>query len=129
HGEEQLRNGHSAVEAAYRESINPVEVVIGEYDPTRSSEQNRLYWALMTQIERRAADDDGVQHPKEWWHYKLRVELGYADGTIEIKTGGIRVEIPYPKSTTKMGKREFSEYYTKVEAWAAEREIYLEDAA
>ena len=42
-----------------------------------------------------------------------------------LKAGGITVEVPYPKSTTQMGKREFSHLYEMVEQWAAKREIFL----
>lgn len=117
-----------AVTDAFNDRERLYEVSIAEHDPKRSSQQNRLYWVLMHQIAATATDDDGKHHAAEWWHYKLRVELGFADGTIKLKAGGITVEVPYPKSTTRMGKREFSQLYERVEQWAAKREIYLEAA-
>ena len=113
---------------AFNDRERLYEVTVQEHDPKRSSQQNRLYWALMHQIAAVATDDDGKQHPAEWWHFKLRCDLGFVDGTIELQAGSIKVEVPYPKSTTQMGKREFSQLYERVEQWAAMREIYLEAA-
>ena len=113
---------------AFNDRERLYEVNIAEHDPKRSGQQNRLYWTLMHRIAAQATDDEGRKHLAEWWHYKLRAELGFVDGTIQLKAGGISVEVPYPKSTTQMGKREFSQLYERVEIWAAKREIYLEAA-
>ena len=126
HGDTQMHSCTECLSRVYADKDKLYEVIVREHDPKRSGEQNRLYWALMQEISRHAKDDDGKQHSAEWWAYKLRVDLGYSDGTIELQAGKMRVEVPYPKSTTKMGIREFSELYSRIETWAAEREIYLQ---
>lgn len=128
HGDANLAACQDCLARVYADRERLYEVVIAEHDPKRSSEQNRLYWALLGEIAKQVPDENGKLHTPEWWAYKLRVELGYSDGTIELQAGTMRVEVPYPKSTTKMGKAEFSALYSKIEHWAAMRDVYLDAA-
>jgi hypothetical protein len=93
----------------------------GRAEP-RSTEANKRLWALYQLI----ADNvkpAGKEFSRETWHYYFKgLFLGCTD--IPLPNGRIRTE---PNSTRELDKRAFNDYMAQVEAWAAERNVYLEE--
>jgi len=84
---------------------------------TRSQEQNRRYWALLSDIAA-SAWVDGKQFDKDVWHEEFRQRfLPRIDGP----SGS------YPVSTTSLTVKAFAHYMGQVEAFAA-TELALEIA-
>ena len=90
------------------------EVVIREHHKGRTTEQNARLWALLQLVADNIHDDRGAMHGREFWGYKLRCEWGYVVGTCQMKVGGVMVDAPMPKSSTKMDTAEMSEYQEKI---------------
>ncbi len=101
----------------------PLRVTIGPHEESRRAKQNARYWALLTRIAQGMPSHmDGAYHTPEVWHefHKkqfLGVEGVEIDGTLTHVT----------KSTRKLKVKEFNDYMTQVEAWAAEHEIWLDN--
>ena len=97
----------------------PYQVTISRYQPQRSVQQNRRYWALVGKIAHGMAEysDGEYFHPETWHAWLVTRFLGVNPGPEETT---------FPKSTSKLGVQEFSDYMTEVEAWAAENGIFLE---
>ena len=103
----------------------PVYVVeINEYKPTRSIEQNRLMWKILSMIENIISDDRGQNHSREWWHFYLRNEFGFTTDTMNIDG----VDIPWPQSSTKFTVSQMADYITQLEAFAAHRGVFVDAA-
>ena len=96
------------------------------YAKVRSNAQNAMLWLLLTRIAEFIPDEDGVPHSKEAWHHKLKVEFGYVDDTMPMKIDGMTVDVPVPKTSTRMTTKEFSEYFEQVEVFAAEHGVFLD---
>ena len=77
--------------------------------PTRSDDQNRLYWAELGKL----ADKHG-HTPSLWHEYFKKQFLG--EHTVLIRDEVIWVSA----STAKLSKAEFSDYVEQVFAWVAE---------
>ena len=78
----------------------------------RTSPQNRRYWGrgVLSQIAEQAQVDGQRFSPEAWHELAKRKFLG----VIELPDGSI-----VGKSSTSLTTSEFSEFCTKVEAWAA----------
>ena len=89
---------------------------------TRSSEANRRLWAIYHLIAERI-------HPKrqaysaDQWHlfFKSRF-LGCVD--VKMPNGETFI---IPNSTATLDTAQFNDYMTRVEVWANEKSVYLED--
>jgi NinB protein len=98
-------------------SAHPMVVHLSTEAATRSQEQNRRYWALLSDIAA-SAWVDGKRFDKDTWHEEFRQRfLPRIDGP----SGS------YPVSTTTLTVREFAHYMGQVEAYAA-TELALEIA-
>jgi hypothetical protein len=87
---------------------------------TRSSEQNRRYWSLISEISEKLRPQ-GIQHSTEVWHTYMRQRyLGSKD---VVLPNGKTLLIPI--STTGLPVDEFNAYMMEVEVWAAEHGVYL----
>jgi len=90
----------------------PLAVTVHEHKAKRSGEQNRLYWALLTEIAEHAWID-GRRFSKDAWHAHFAGEfIGYEEGP-----GGQRV----PISTTTLSVPEFTGYIERVQQYATEQ--------
>jgi hypothetical protein len=86
----------------------------------RSNPQNARYWALLHKIAHKIL---GGEYNVESWHHYLKSEfLGCNDVMLPS-----RKVLTIPNSTAGLDVAEFNDYMTKVEAWAAERDVYLDD--
>jgi hypothetical protein len=90
----------------------------------RSTQANARYWMLMHMI----ADNvkpEGKSYSVEAWHSYWKSKLLGCD-EFTMPNGKTMV---IPKSSADLEPGEFADYQTQVEAWAAERGVYLADLA
>ncbi|MBR8241083.1 recombination protein NinB [Burkholderia multivorans] len=99
-------------------SGRPLMVTVEEYGAKRSSEQNRLLWALLTEIAEQV-ELDGKRFTKEAW-YAHYLDL-YAP-----KQEGPRGLVPVGSS--QMTKEQFANFVTRIECHAVQ-ELGVEFAA
>jgi hypothetical protein len=85
----------------------------------RSPQANRLYWALLHMIASQVA---GGKFGVESWHTYFKSRFL---GCEEVKLPNGKYFL-IPNSTASLDVGEFNDYYTKVEAWAAEHAVYLD---
>lgn len=89
--------------------------------PKRSLEQNRLYWAILTDISEQVVPNKAYE--PSVWHEYLR-SLFLPERIVELPDGSVKLIDP---STAELKQDEFSEYVEKVIKWAAEHEVKLSD--
>lgn len=96
---------------AMSKTKTPMQVECKPESKNRSQAQNRYYWNLLKQIESDAWIE-GRQYSDECWHEYVKGRfIGYTD-----IPGGKKK----PLSTTNLSTKEFADYVTRVEAWAAQ---------
>ena len=88
---------------------------------TRSSEQNKRYWKLLSLLAEKVIQ--GTKYESESWHEYFKFKFLGADD-IKLPNGKVIVRA---KSTTELDVSEFNEFMTQVEVWCNDRDIYLED--
>lgn len=93
------------------------ECELKPWKATRSSEQNRRYWSLLTEISEQLKPD-GHEYSPETWHQYLRAKFIGKD-TVVVDGDVLFV----PKTTTKLKVAEFSDLMTQVEAWGTEHGV------
>ena len=86
----------------------------------RSTEANRLYWALLHAISEKLPVQTQTYSADQWHLYLRSKFLGCDD--MKLPNGKI---VTIPKSTADLDVPEFSEYYDKVSHWAAEHNVWL----
>lgn len=96
----------------------PLEVTVAEHQTKRSGEQNRLLWALLTEIAEQV-ELEGKRFAKEAW-YAHYLDL-YAP-----KQDGPRGLVPVGSS--QMTKEQFANFVTQIECHAVQ-ELGVEFAA
>jgi len=89
---------------------------------TRSSEQNRRYWLLLNVISEKLKPQ-GAQFSSDNWHTYFRQR--FLGSTDLLLPNGKTVTIP--QTTTSLDVGDFNDYMTKVEVWANEHGIYLDE--
>lgn len=89
--------------------------------PKRSLEQNRYYWAILTDISEQVVP--GKAYEPSIWHEYLRA-LFLPERVVELPDGSMKMLEP---STAELRQNEFSEYVEKVVKWALEHEVRLSD--
>ncbi len=93
---------------AMAQAEHPMTCSLGTESDKRSLDQNRLYWALLSDIAE-SAWIDGRQFSKDAWAEHFRAMFL---PKIESPSGS------YPVSTTSLTVREFSDYIGRIEAYA-----------
>lgn len=91
--------------------------------PKRSSEANRRLWAIYHEIAESVAAE-GRKFNAEIWHEYFKEKFIGAE-EIKLPNGQTRKIV---HSTADLETPEFADYMTQVEAWAAERGVYVEFA-
>ena len=94
---------------AMAQAGKPLAVEIKPEKSKRSLDQNRLYWALLHQVEDQAWVEGRQYSSKVWHECAKRRFLGLVD-----LPGGGHMAI----STATLSTKEFSEYVEEVSAWA-----------
>lgn|SRR5512135_2565897 len=90
----------------------------------RSQPQNARYWALLHLLSEKIKPNGSVYSAEAWHHYCKSRWLGCDD--IPLPNGKMLV---MPRSSANLDVAEFNDYMTAIEAWAAERDVYLDDLA
>jgi len=88
----------------------PLAVTVDEYQAKRSNEQNRLLWALLTDIAEQV-ELDGKRFRKEAWHEHFK-------DMFAPKQEGPKGLVAM--STSQMSKQQFQEYVTRIEVHAVQ---------
>jgi hypothetical protein len=94
----------------------------------RSNESNRRYWLILHLVADKVIerDPDGYvrqQWSAETWH--IYFKLRYLGGTdIALPNGKTIVQ---PKSTADLDKGAFADYMMRVEMWAQEHGVFLDE--
>jgi hypothetical protein len=87
----------------------PLAIIISEHKATRSSQQNKRYWAMLNEIAV-SAWINGKQYSVEAWHEHFKRKM---IGCEELPDGTM-VGI----STTTLSVAEFNDYMNKIEGFA-----------
>lgn len=90
----------------------------------RSNPANARMWLLLHVISDKLRPQ-GVQHSADTWHYYFKTRFLGCD---EIAMPNSKV-LNIPRSTADLPADVFSDYVTKIEAWAAERGVFLDELA
>lgn len=90
----------------------------------RTHPQNARYWLLLHQIAEKMRPG-GLSYSPETWHTYLKSRFLGCD-ELALPNGKT---MTIPHSTAVLDVAEFGEYMEKVEAWAAERDVWLEEFA
>jgi hypothetical protein len=89
--------------------------------PKRSLEQNRYYWAILSDISEQVVP--GKAYEPSIWHEYLRA-LFLPERMVELPDGSVKM---LEGSTAELSLDQFSEYVEKVIKWAIEHEVKLSD--
>lgn len=116
---------HQAIATAWTECVKPMllaghRLVLEVKPETRSNEQNRRLWAMLTDISRQV-DWYGQKLSPEDWKHMFTASLKKTRAVPGID-GGIVV---LGQSTSKMTKAEMCELQELMSAFAAERGVLL----
>lgn len=90
----------------------------------RSTQANARYWLLLHEIAENVKPDKQAYSADSWHTYFKSKFLGCD----EVKLPGGKV-FQIPRSSADLDTGEFNDFQTQVEAWAAERDVYLQDLA
>ncbi len=91
---------------------------------TRSHPQNARYWLLLHKMSE-SIKAHGQTYSADTWHVWAKSKfLGCTDTVLPNKK-----VVSIPRSTASLDVAEFADYMTALEAWANERNCYLEDMA
>lgn len=88
----------------------------------RTNPQNARYWLLLHAIAGKLKPTGNEFAPDVWHEYMKSRFLGCEEVTLP---NGKTLQIPH--STADLDVAAFNEFMEKVEAWAGEREVWLED--
>jgi hypothetical protein len=89
---------------------------------TRSTEQNRRYWAILHRLAEALRPLDHSYSASSWHEWAKSKWLGCNEFALP---NGKTLTIP--RSTADLDVSEFHDYATKVEVWANEHDVFLED--
>jgi hypothetical protein len=88
----------------------------------RSNQANARYWALVYKVAENVKVGADYFSGKAWHQYFKERYLGCED--LLLPNGVVRTQA---KSSADEDSPDFAEYATKVEAWAAEHDVYLDE--
>lgn len=89
--------------------------------PKRSLDQNRYYWAVLTDISEQVVP--GKAYEPSIWHEYLRA-LFLPERMVELPDGSVKM---LEGSTAELRVNEFSEYLEKVIKWALEHDVVFSE--
>ena len=92
------------------------------FSDKRRDQQNRRYWAMLTEVEQKL-NIEGQQYGTGTWHEYLKgTFLGWEEK--RMPDGRIFTQ---PISSTKLTVKEFARYMERVEAWAVSLGVVFEE--
>ena len=89
---------------------------------TRSTPQNARYWLLLHAIAEKVKPQGNVYSAETWHTYFKSAMLGCDEIVLPNKK-----TLLIPHSTAGLDVAEFNEFMERVEAWAAEHDVWLAD--
>lgn len=89
--------------------------------PKRSLDQNRYYWAILTDISEQIVP--GKAYEPSMWHEYLRA-LFLPEKMVELPDGSLKM---LEASTSELRVNEFTEYLEKVIKWSAEHDVVFSE--
>lgn len=102
--------------AACMERGEPIRLIVTTDEKKRNAEQNRFLWGVVYRDIAEQAWVDGRQYDKDTWHEYFARMFGVCE-EITLPDGEI---VTRRKSTTQMTVGEFSDFLTKIQAYAAD---------
>lgn len=100
-------------------------IELSEEENTRSSRQNRFLWGVCYRMVTAALKDNGEEGVNDFVVHKFLTEMFLEPQICHIKSLN-KVVIEY--STKRLSTKVFSEYWAKIQKWAAETlQIYIPD--
>lgn len=109
---------HRLIDAA------PVGAVLNVRPATRSTDQNALMWALLSDVSR--AKPDGRMHTPEVWKALFMHACGHA---VAFETGLSGEPFPIGFRSSRLTKAQMSELIEFILAWGTERGVAWSDEA
>lgn len=88
----------------------------------RSQQANARYWALLHILSERLPVRGEIYSPQAWHAYMKSKFLGCTD--LRLPNGKTHV---VPNSTAALDTAEFGAYMDRVEAWASEHDVWLDE--
>lgn len=121
----QPTQAHAALMTAWADCIKPMlmgghRLVLEVRPQTRSSEQNRRLWVMLTEVSQQVQWYGQTLSPEDWKHIftaslkKTRAVPGIDGGIVVLG-----------QSTSRMTKAEMCDLQTLIEAFAADRGVVL----
>ena len=89
--------------------------------PKRSLDQNRYYWAILTDISEQVVP--GKAYEPSMWHEYLRA-LFLPERMVELPDGSLKM---LEGSTAELRVNEFTDYLEKVIKWSAEHNVVFSE--
>jgi hypothetical protein len=89
--------------------------------PKRSLDQNRYYWAILSDISEQVVP--GKAYEPSMWHEYLRA-LFLPEKMVELPDGSMKM---LEASTSELRVNEFTEYLEKVIKWSAEHDVVFSE--
>jgi hypothetical protein len=102
----------------------PVDAVVTIKPANRSTDQNKLMWALLSEISR--AKPMGRCHTPETWKELLMHACGWA---VQFEMGLNGQPFPVGFRSSRLSKAQMTDFIEYIYAFAAEHEITLHDEA
>lgn len=118
-----LNSAHQRRQAQRLIDIAPAGAIVNVREARRSTDQNSLLWALLSQISR--AKPDGRVLPPEIWKCLFMASAGF-NCTFEPSLDGKGV-VPLGFKSSRLNKAEFSDLIEAIRCFAAERGIDLDE--
>lgn len=89
---------------------------------TRSTQANARYWLLLHAIADKVRPGGNAYSADQWHVYCKSRWLGCDD--VSLPNGKV---LTIPRSTAGLDVAEFNDYMGRVEAWAGERDVWLDE--
>ncbi|MCA0188852.1 MAG: recombination protein NinB [Proteobacteria bacterium] len=100
----------------------PAGYVVTIQEPARNSLQNAFYWALLADISDQL-EPDGKHFGPQTWHEHFKGAYLEPD-LVELPNGKYKFVEP---TTTKLGRRAFSNYVEQIMVWAVEAGVVFSE--
>lgn len=88
----------------------------------RSNHANARYWLLLHTIAEKL-QPKGESYSADIWHCWAKTRFIGADD-VKLPNGKVIIQ---PRSTASLDVAEFNDYMTKLEAWAADHDVHLDE--
>ena len=100
----------------------PAGFVVTIQEPNRSALQNAFYWAVIGEISEQV-EPDGKHFGSDTWHEYFKGQFLEPE-VLDLPGGRCKFIEP---TTTKLGKRAFSDYMEQILSWASSQGVLFCD--